>query len=206
MEPITEVVAPVVEPVAAVVEPVAEVVAVVEPVAAVVEPVAEVVEVVAEVVEPVAEVVEVVAEVVEPVAEVVEPDVIIPTTHDEADRLKLFFTMKHFLSERLLNRAMHALLDVVVPDAWSWASNVDITNVNEGVDPMFDAIQAHMNAQTTFKYDVKWEKNNKFTWIIRQLNYIAKHGVPQYKTLYANYHPTNDTNIAGLWVQHDAGV
>ena len=113
--------------------------------------------------------------------------------------------MKHYLSERLLIRAMHALLDVIVPDAWSWAANVDITNVNEGVDPMFDAIQHHMNEQTDFKRDVTWElRKNAFVWIIRQLNYIAKHGVPQYKTLYANYNPMMD--IEGLWVQHEAGI
>ena len=133
------------------------------------------------------------------------PEIIIPTTHEEIDSLNLFFIMKHYLSERLLIRAMHALLDVVVPDAWSWAANVDITNVNEGVDPMFDAIQHHMNEQTDFKRDVTWElRKNAFVWIIRQLNYIAKHGVPQYKTLYANYNPMMD--IEGLWVQHEAGI
>jgi hypothetical protein len=134
-----------------------------------------------------------------------QPEIIIPTTHEEIDSLNLFFIMKHYLSERLLIRAMHALLDVVVPDAWSWAANVDITNVNEGVDPMFDAIQHHMNEQTDFKRDVTWElRKNAFVWIIRQLNYIAKHGVPQYKTLYANYNPMMD--IEGLWVQHEAGI
>lgn len=112
--------------------------------------------------------------------------------------------MKHHLSERLLNRAMHSMLEVV-PDAWAWATNVDINNVNEGVDPMFDAIQHHMNQQTDFKRDVNWQNMREaFVWIIRQLNYIAKHGVPQYKTLYASYNPTED--IVGLWAQHEAGV
>jgi len=112
--------------------------------------------------------------------------------------------MKHCMSEMLLIRAMHSMLHVV-PDAWTWVSNVDITNVNEGVDPMFDAIQHHMNEQTDFKRDVTWElRKNAFVWIIRQLNYIAKHGVPQYKTLYANYNPTMD--IEGLWVQSEAGI
>jgi len=144
-------------------------------------------------------------QVVEAVEEEQAPEIIIPTTHEEIDSLNLFFIMKHYLSERLLIRAMHALLDVVVPDAWSWAANVDITNVNEGVDPMFDAIQHHMNEQTDFKRDVTWElRKNAFVWIIRQLNYIAKHGVPQYKTLYANYNPMMD--IEGLWVQHEAGI
>jgi hypothetical protein len=144
-------------------------------------------------------------QVVEAVEEEQQPEIIIPTTHEEIDSLNLFFIMKHYLSERLLIRAMHALLDVVVPDAWSWAANVDITNVNEGVDPMFDAIQHHMNEQTDFKRDVTWElRKNAFVWIIRQLNYIAKHGVPQYKTLYANYNPMMD--IEGLWVQHEAGI
>ena len=144
-------------------------------------------------------------QVVEAVEEEQQPEIIIPTTHEEIDSLNLFFIMKHYLSERLLIRAMHALLDVIVPDAWSWAANVDITNVNEGVDPMFDAIQHHMNEQTDFKRDVTWElRKNAFVWIIRQLNYIAKHGVPQYKTLYANYNPMMD--IEGLWVQHEAGI
>jgi hypothetical protein len=144
-------------------------------------------------------------QVVEAVEEEQQPEIIIPTTHEEIDSLNLFFIMKHYLSERLLIRAMHALLDVVVPDAWSWAANVDITNVNEGVDPMFDAIQHHMNEQTDFKRDVTWElRKNAFVWIIRQLNYIAKHGVPQYKTLYADYNPMMD--IEGLWVQHEAGI
>jgi hypothetical protein len=132
------------------------------------------------------------------------PEIIIPTTHKEIDSLNLFFIMKHCMSEMLLIRAMHSMLDVV-PDAWTWVSNVDITNVNEGVDPMFDAIQHHMNEQTDFKRDVTWElRKNAFVWIIRQLNYIAKHGVPQYKTLYANYNPTMD--IEGLWVQSEAGI
>jgi hypothetical protein len=132
------------------------------------------------------------------------PEIIIPTTHKEIDSLNLFFIMKHCMSEMLLIRAMHSMLHVV-PDAWSWAANVDITNVNEGVDPMFDAIQHHMNEQTDFKRDVTWElRKNAFVWIIRQLNYIAKHGVPQYKTLYANYNPTMD--IEGLWVQSEAGI
>jgi hypothetical protein len=132
------------------------------------------------------------------------PEIIIPTTHKEIDSLNLFFIMKHCMSEMLLIRAMHSMLHVV-PDAWTWVSNVDITNVNEGVDPMFDAIQHHMNEQTDFKRDVTWElRKNAFVWIIRQLNYIAKHGVPQYKTLYANYNPTMD--IEGLWVQSEAGI
>lgn len=138
----------------------------------------------------------------EPVAQ--EPEITIPTTHQEVDSLHLFFIMKHYISERLLNRAMHSML-VVVPDAWTWAANVDITNVNEGVDPMFDAIQHHMNEQTDFKRDVTWElRKDAFVWIIRQLNYIAKHGVPQYKTLYASYNPTMD--IEGLWTQSEAGI
>jgi hypothetical protein len=138
----------------------------------------------------------------EPVAQ--EPEITIPTTHDEVDSLHLFFIMKHHLSERLLNRAMHSMLEVV-PDAWTWATNVDINNVNEGVDPMFDVIQHRMNQQTDFKRDVNWQNMREaFVWIIRQLNYIAKHGVPQYKTLYASYNPTED--IVGLWAQHEAGV
>jgi hypothetical protein len=142
------------------------------------------------------------APVEEPVAQ--EPEITIPTTHDEVDSLHLFFIMKHHLSERLLNRAMHSMLEVV-PDAWTWATNVDINNVNEGVDPMFDVIQHRMNQQTDFKRDVNWQNMREaFVWIIRQLNYIAKHGVPQYKTLYASYNPTED--IVGLWAQHEAGV
>jgi hypothetical protein len=107
-----------------------------------------------------------------------------PTTHQEVFQLQLFFTMKHFLSAHLLTRAMCALLDVV-PNSWEWAANVDVNNINEGVDPLFDAIQQHMNLQTNFKYDVTWETKPVFAWIIRQLRYIARHGVTMYKQVYS---------------------
>ena len=107
-----------------------------------------------------------------------------PTTHHEVLQLQLFFTMKHFLSAHLLTRAMCALLDVV-PNSWEWAANVDVNNINEGVDPLFDAILQHMNLQTNLKHDVTWETKPVFAWIVRQLRYIAKHGVTMYKQVYS---------------------
>ncbi len=94
--------------------------------------------------------------------------------------------MKHFLSAHLLTRAMCALLDVV-PNSWEWAANVDVNNINEGVDPFFDAILQHMNLQTNLKHDVTWETKPVFAWIVRQLRYIAKHGVTMYNQLYSAF-------------------
>lgn len=109
-----------------------------------------------------------------------------PTTHQEVFQLQLFFTMKHFLSAHLLTRAMCALLDVV-PNSWEWAANVDVNNINEGVDPLFDAILQHMNLQTNLKHDVTWETKPVFAWIIRQLRYIARHGVTMHKQVYSAF-------------------
>ena len=95
----------------------------------------------------------------------------------------------------MLNRAIHSLLDVA---SWEWAANVDGANINEGVDPMFDTIQQHMNSQTNFKYDITWiETKQVFVWLMRQLHYIAKHGVPQYKNLYSNFQLP--PQLEGLW-------
>ena len=120
-----------------------------------------------------------------------------PTTHHEVFQLQLFFTMKHFLSAHLLTRAMCALLDVV-PNCWEWAANVDVNNINEGGDPFFDAIQQHLNLQTDLKYDVTWETKPEFDWIIRQLHYIANHGITMYNQVHSECvnHPLHQE---GLW-------
>jgi hypothetical protein len=128
-----------------------------------------------------------------------EPEPLYPMTHEHVEHLHLFFFIRHFISERLLNRAIHSLLDII-PDGkcWEWAANIDVNNINEGVDPMFDALQHNMNSQTTFKYDITWDTNKPaFIWILRQLNYIAKHGVLQFKNAYSNFRVSQQ--IEGLW-------
>ena len=92
---------------------------------------------------------------------------------------------------------MHSLLDVV-PNAWEWASNFDVHNINEGVDHRFDEIQRHMNANTNYKYDVTWERNKSvFVWIMRQLHFIAKHGIVKFTQLYSNFNVP--PQLEGLW-------
>ncbi|NBO54451.1 MAG: hypothetical protein EBU84_07615 [Actinobacteria bacterium] len=92
---------------------------------------------------------------------------------------------------------MHSLLDVI-PDGkcWEWAANIDVNNINEGVDPMFDALQHNMNSN--FSYEITWATNKPaFIWILRQLNYIAKHGISQLKTVYSNFQIP--PQLEGLW-------
>jgi hypothetical protein len=136
-------------------------------------------------------------EVVHMVAPEPEPEPLYPITHDHVENLHLFFYIRHFISERLLNRAMHSLLDVI-PDGkcWEWAANIDVNNINEGVDPMFDALQHNMNSN--FSYEITWATNKPaFIWILRQLNYIAKHGISQLKTVYSNFQIP--PQLEGLW-------
>ena len=125
-----------------------------------------------------------------------EPEPLYPITHEHVENLHLFFYIRHFISERLLNRAMHSLL-VVIPDGkcWEWAANIDVNNINEGVDPMFDALQRNMNSN--FSYEITWQTKPAFIWILRQLNYIAKHGVLQFKNLYSNFQVP--PQLEGLW-------
>lgn len=118
------------------------------------------------------------------------------TTHDQIASSCLL--VRHYLSDLLLHRAMFALIDVV-PDnkCWEWMENVDITNITEGADPMFNAIINHMNAQTTFQYDISWNTKPVFVWLMRQLRHIAKYGNMHYKSVYMIY-PVN-MNVSGLW-------
>ena len=121
-----------------------------------------------------------------------------PITHMHVESANLLMCIRHFLSERLLNRALHAVLDVIPYDNWwEWAAAVDINNINEGVDPIFDAIHQHMNSQTNFNYDVTWDTKEIFVWIMRQLNYIAKHGIPAYKDIFLNMKLPE--RIEGYW-------
>ena len=93
---------------------------------------------------------------------------------------------------------MHSLLDIIPDDkCWEWAANIDVNNINEGVDPMFDSLQQNMNSQTTFNYDITWQTKPAFIWILRQLNYIAKHGVLQFKKVYSSFRVNRQ--IEGLW-------
>ena len=129
-----------------------------------------------------------------------QPEPLYPTTHEEVERLYLFFVIKQLVSERLIHYAIHSLLDVV-PDGngWEWAANIDVNNINEGSDPIFDALNQKIIRYTESllntipdgiawkrvetvdegretNYDFTWETNkNMFLWIIRQLNYIAKY-------------------------------
>lgn len=117
-----------------------------------------------------------------------------PMTHDEIDSLYLQDAVHHYMSERLLNRALHALLDAA---SWEWMAAVDVSNINEGSDPAFDAIMHCMNSDTTFKYDVTWQTKPVFVWLMRNLRHIAIYGVSDFKSLYANYKPS--MNVDGLW-------
>jgi hypothetical protein len=117
-----------------------------------------------------------------------------PMTHEDIDSLNLFYVVRHFITERLLNRAMHALLDVA---SWEWMANIDVTNVNEGSDPTFDAIQRHMNSQTSFNYDVTWKTKPVFVWLMHHLHHIAKYGISHFKNLHANW--KTPMNLEGLW-------
>jgi hypothetical protein len=117
-----------------------------------------------------------------------------PMTHEEIDSLHLFYFVRHFISERLLNRAMHALLNVA---SWEWMANVDMNNVNEGSDPTFDAIMHHMNSQTSFKYDVTWGTKPVFVWLMHYLHHIAKYGVSHFNNLHSNW--KIPMNLEGLW-------
>lgn len=110
-----------------------------------------------------------------------------PTTHEEVENLHLFLTMQHLMSEQLLKRAMHSLLNILPDAGWDWVANIDIHNVNKGVDPAFDMLQNDMNSQQTFKYDITWETKPIFVWILRQLNYIAKHGISRFNALYPTH-------------------
>jgi hypothetical protein len=117
-----------------------------------------------------------------------------PITHDDVDLLHLYEVVRHFITERLLNRAMHALLDVA---SWEWMASVDASKISEGSDPTFDAIMHHMNSQTSFKYDVTWQTKPVFVWLMIHLRHIAIYGVSHFKNLHANW--ITPTNIEGLW-------
>jgi hypothetical protein len=121
-----------------------------------------------------------------------------PQTHAAVDALQLFVAIKHFVSVQLLIRGMHSLLDVV-PNAWDWASSLDVHNINEGADPWFDELQQHMNSRTNFKYDVSWDPHHKmvFVWIMRQLHFIAKHGIDNFKQMYSHFQVP--PQLEGLW-------
>lgn len=123
----------------------------------------------------------------------------LPVTHQQVTKLHLSMTIRHSMSEKLLTRAIHSLLDVV-PNGmcWEWAANVDVNNINDGVDPIFDAIQQKMNSHTTFQYDVTWGTKPVFVWIVRQLHYIAKYGLSQFKTLYKNIQL--EPSVEGFWM------
>lgn len=106
--------------------------------------------------------------------------------------------VRHYLSDLLLHRAMIALVDVV-PDnkCWEWMERVDVDNITENGDPLFSAIMSHMNAQSTFNYDVTWETKPVFVWLMRQLRHIAKYGNAHYTNVYAKF-PVN-MRVIGLW-------
>jgi len=93
---------------------------------------------------------------------------------------------------------MIALVEVV-PDnkCWEWMAAVDVANITQDGDPMFSSIMNHMNAQTTFNYDVTWETKPVFVWLMRQLRHIALYGNTHYKNAYTMY-PVN-MNANGLW-------
>ena len=126
-----------------------------------------------------------------------QPTVWHPQTHEAVNALHMFVAMRHFVSEQLLIRGMHSLLDVV-PNAWEWVSDLDVHNINEGADHRFDEIQRHMNANTNYKYDVTWDRNKiVFVWIMRQLHFIAKHGIVKFTQLYSNFNVP--PQLEGLW-------
>jgi len=125
------------------------------------------------------------------------PELFYPTTHEEIENLHLFFVMRHFISEQLLNRAMHSLLNILPDAGWDWVANIDMNNVNKDVDPAFDVLQNDMNSQQTFKYDITWETKPIFVWILRQLNYIANHGISKFKNLYLNLR--RPQHMEGFW-------
>ena len=106
--------------------------------------------------------------------------------------------VRHYLSDLLLHRAMIALVEVV-PDnkCWEWMAAVDVANITQDGDPVFSAIMNHMNAQTTFNYDVTWETKPVFVWCMRQLHHIALYGNTHYKNAYTMY-PVN-MRVIGLW-------
>jgi len=108
------------------------------------------------------------------------------------------FLVRHYLSDLLLHRAMFALIDVA-PDnkCWEWMENVDVDNITENGDPLFNAIMNHMNAQTTFQYDISWNTKPVFVWLMRQLHHIAQYGNMHYKSVYIIY-PV-DMTVPGLW-------
>jgi hypothetical protein len=117
-----------------------------------------------------------------------------PITHDDVDLLHLHEVVRHFITEQLLNRAMHALLDVA---SWEWMASVDASKISEGSDPTFDAIMHHMNSQISFKYDVTWQTKPVFVWLMIHLRHIAIYGVSHFKNLHANW--ITPMNIEGLW-------
>lgn len=117
-----------------------------------------------------------------------------PMTHEAVESLNLQEVVRHFITERLLNRALHALLDVA---SWEWMSAVDTSKINQGSDPKFDAIMRHMNSQTSFKYDMTWQTKPVFVWLMCHLRHIAIYGVPNFKSLHANW--ITPMNVEGLW-------
>ena len=127
-----------------------------------------------------------------------------PMTHDDVESLHLHLYINHSLSERLLNRALHVMLDAI-PDGkcWEWAAAINVNNINEGGDPIFDIIHQRTNPQTNL-FDVTWETKEIYIWIMRQLNYIAKHGITQFKNLYANLNLP--PNLKGYWMLDPTSV
>ena len=117
-----------------------------------------------------------------------------PVTHDFIDSLDLQDVIRHYISERLLNRGMHALLDTA---SWQWMASVDINNINEGSDPTFDAFMNRMNSEQSFKYDVTWQTKPILVWLMRNLRHIAIYGISHFKSLYANW--KTPMNVNGLW-------
>jgi hypothetical protein len=109
-----------------------------------------------------------------------------PMTHAEIEALDLSQDMKHWLSERLLNRAMHSLLEVA-PNGWESVKDVEADAIHQGDNSTLDALFDNMNSQTNnLRYEMHWYNAQQpkpfvFGWIVRQLRFISNHGIAQYK-------------------------
>jgi len=131
-----------------------------------------------------------------------------PMTHAEIEALDLSQDMKHWLSERLLNRAMHSLLEVA-PNGWESIKDVEADAIRQGDNSTLDALFDNMNSQTnSIRYDMNWynvqqPKPFVFGWIVRQLRFIANHSIAQYKKQCSELEVP--PSLDGLW-QLDNGV
>jgi hypothetical protein len=125
-----------------------------------------------------------------------------PKTHEEIEALNLDTVVKHWLSERLLNRAMHALLEVA-PNGWDSIKHVEADAIHQGDNSILDTLFVNMNSQKNdIQFDMHWYNAKQpkpfvFGWVVRQLRFIANNGIPKYKELCSQLEVP--PSLDGLW-------